>query len=147
MKQTLTVALALVVAGTLAVAQNTRDPQLLFKAAQHTEEVQGDLKAAIAQYQQVVATGNRALAAQALLRIAACYEKLGNAEARTVYERVVREYADQTGSAAVAQARLSGTANAEPPRGVTLRRVWDGRATGLTAAVLTRVSGDGRRLS
>ena len=105
MKQILTVALALVVAGTLVVAQNARDPQVLFKAAQHTEEVQGDLKAAIAQYQQVVTTGNRALAAQALLRMAACYEKLGG-ESRPIYERVVRDYEDQVHSAAMARKRL-----------------------------------------
>ena len=101
MKQILTVALALVVAGTLVVAQNARDPQVLFKAAQHTEDVQGDLKAAIAQYQQVVAAGHRALAAQALIRMAACYEKLGGGESRPLYERVVRDYADQRGPVAV----------------------------------------------
>ena len=106
MKQILTVALALVVAGTLVVAQNARDPQVLFKAAQHTEEVQGDLKAAIAQYQQVVAAGHRALAAQALIRMAACYEKLGGGESRPLYERVVREFADQKDAAAVARERL-----------------------------------------
>ena len=106
MKQMLTVALALVVAGTLVVAQNARDPQVLFKAAQHTEEVQGDLKAAIAQYQHVVAAGNRALAAQALLRMAACYEKLGGGQSRAIYQRVVRDYADQQDPVAVARERL-----------------------------------------
>ena len=103
MKQILTVALALVVAGTLVVAQNARDPEVLFKAAQHTEEVQGNLKAAIAQYQLVVAAGNRALAAQALIRMAACYEKLGGGESRPLYERVVREFADQKDASAVAR--------------------------------------------
>ena len=146
MKQILTVALTLVVAGTLVVAQNPRDPQVLFKAAQHTEEVQGDLKAAIAQYQLVVAAGNRALAAQALLRMAACYDKLGGTESRAIYERVAREYADQREAVAIAQARLGG-AGRTAQKSITLRRVWDGRASESTAAVLTTVSRDGRRLA
>ena len=41
---------ALAVWGTLVLAQGARSPEALFKAAQHTEEVQGDLKTAIEQY-------------------------------------------------------------------------------------------------
>ena len=141
MKQILTVALALVVAGTLVVAQNPRDPQVLFKAAQHTEEVQGDLKAAIAQYQLVVAAGNRALAAQALLRMAACYGKLGDSEARTVYERVVREYADQKDAVVLAQAGLGGTSAVGQTRGD--RAVW----TGPDVDLFGTTSPDGRFLT
>ncbi len=140
MKQMLTVALALVVAGTLVVAQNPRDPQVLFKAAQHTEEVQGDLKAAIAQYQLVVAAGNRGLAAQALLRMAACYEKLGG-ESRSVYERVVREYADQKDAVALARAGLGGTNAVGQTRGD--RAVW----TGPYVDIYGQVSSDGRFIS
>ena len=128
MKQILTVALALVVAGTLVVAQNARDPQVLFKAAQHTEDVQGDLKAAIAQYQQVVAAGHRALAAQALIRMAACYEKLGGGESRPLHERVVRDYADQRGPVAVARERLAVDGSRETPAAVrTIDISADGR--------------------
>ncbi len=141
MKQILTVALALVVAGTLVVAQNARDPEVLFKAAQHTEEVQGNLKAAIAQYQLVVAAGNRGLAAQALLRMAACYGKLGDAEARPVYERVVREYADQKDAVALARAGLGGTSAVGQTRGD--RAVW----TGPYVDLFGQVSADGRFIS
>jgi len=45
----------------------------------------------------------RATVATALLRMGQCHEKLGNAEARTAYERLVRDYADQ--GEIVAQAR------------------------------------------
>jgi Tol biopolymer transport system component len=36
---------------------------------------------------------------------------------------------------------------ADQQRGLALRRVWDGHASGLTAAVLTTIAGDGRRLA
>ena len=108
--------------------------------------VTGDLRAAIEGYQQIVARAgaDRAIAAQALLRMAACYEKLGASEARTVYERVVREYADQKEAVVAAQARLGGAVRAEPQKSLTLRKVWDGRAAGMTAVGLTSVSDDGR---
>ena len=53
---------------------------------------------------------DRAVAAQALLRMGQCYEKLGaaeSAEARKAYGRVVVEFADQPPIAAQAKARLA----------------------------------------
>jgi hypothetical protein len=35
------------------------------------------------------------MAAKALIRMAECYQRLGDAQARKVYERVLVEYADQ----------------------------------------------------
>jgi WD40 repeat protein len=57
---------------------------------------------------------DRSLAAKALVRIGQCYEKLGDAESRKIYERVVREYADQKEATAAERAALGG-----PPRGAT----------------------------
>src|SRR5258708_29359484 len=95
MKQTLLVANLMLAAALLATAQKT--PESMLGAALHQEEVQGDLKGAIAAYQKVVAAPgvSRKIAAEALVRMGQCYEKLGDAESRKAYERVLREYADQ----------------------------------------------------
>ena len=46
------------------------------------------------------------LAAQALVQMAECYQKLGDAESRKIYEQPVRDYIYQNESVAVARARL-----------------------------------------
>ena len=131
----LTLALTLFAAGAVVTAQSARSAEVLFKAAQNTEEVQGDLKGAIDAYKKAVAAAgaNRSLAAQALVRMAQCYQKLGDAEAQRVYERVVRDYAEQRDAVAVARSRLGGkpltnSRRHHPPK------VWDGQTWGLPAA-------------
>src|ERR1043166_6197135 len=86
-------------------------PELELKAAMHKEQVQGDLKGAIAAYQKIVEQHgkNRALVAKALLQMAECHQKLGDAESRKIYERVVRDYADQNEAVAAARARLGNS--------------------------------------
>jgi hypothetical protein len=136
------------IAGGMVHAQSPRSAEVQMKTAQHKAEVEGDLKGAIEQYKRIVAAAgnNRALAAQALVAMADCYQKLGDAEAQRVYQRIVRDYSDQKDTAALARSRLGGVATTQPLKGITLRRVWDGRATDLTAAVVTRVSADGRHV-
>ena len=58
--------------------------EALLGAALHQEEVEGNLDAAIATYQELLARPGTspALAANALVRMAACYETLGRPEAR-----------------------------------------------------------------
>src|SRR5260221_14505159 len=109
MKQTLLVANLMLSAALLAAAQKT--PESMLGAALHQEEVQGDLKGAIAAYQKVVSTSgvSRKTAAEALVHMGQCYEKLGDVESRKAYERVVREYAEQKEAAALARARLRRT--------------------------------------
>ena len=69
----------------------SEDPAVLLRAAIEKEEVDGDLEAAIEQYKRVItlAGQNRAVVAQALLRLGGCHERLGHAEARKAYERFV----------------------------------------------------------
>ncbi|HUE88253.1 MAG TPA: hypothetical protein VMO26_19430, partial [Vicinamibacterales bacterium] len=59
----------------------------------------------------------------------ACYEKMGRGEARTTYERVLRDYADQPGAVRIARAKLqelTGPAPAGPTAvGPTYRMVLD----------------------
>ena len=71
-----------VVAAT-AVQQSGSD---LFQQALLKERADGELEEAIAIYRRVLdaAPDDRTLAAQALVRIGACYEKLGMPEAREI---------------------------------------------------------------
>src|SRR5687768_16683983 len=96
----------------LALAQAPRSIEAQFKAAQHAEEVEGDIKKAIQQYRQIALGGDRAVVVRALIRMADCYQKLGDAEARNIYERIVRDYADQKEAAVLARARLGSAARA-----------------------------------
>ena len=121
-------------------AQRTDHPEELLHAAMHKEVVVGDLQGAMADYQRVASNpaASRAIAAQALVRLAGIYETVGNAEARTVFEDVVRRFGDQPAVVAVAQASLARTAASGPTR----RRLTD--APGLRGV---SISPDGRFLS
>ena len=148
MKRLITLLLAFgITATTLVFAQAPRSIEAQFKAAQHAEEVEGDLKKAIEQYRQIALGGDRAVVVRALMRMAECYQKLGDAESRNIYERIVHHYSDQKAAAVLAQARLDSATRAGQPKGITLRKAWDGQTAGSPAArVLTSVSADGRRL-
>jgi len=117
------IALAATIAG--AASRAAQDAERQLKAAMNTELVDGNLKLAIEQYKKVAESGNRALAAQALLRMAECYQKLGDAEAQTIYERLVRDYGDQKDAAASARARLGATRSDTRVKGD--RSIWTGR--------------------
>ncbi len=100
----------------------------LFQQALRTERVSGDLEAAIRLYEQVVDTGDRALGARALVRIAKSYEKLGRQGARDAYDRIIREFGDQTEQVALARERLAALerlaeAQGAEPRGITTRQL------------------------
>jgi Tol biopolymer transport system component len=132
---------ALVASTWLAAAgDKAQDAERLLKTGTNTELVDGNLKVAIEQYKKVVAIGDHATAAKALLRMAECYEKLGDVEARKIYEQVVRDYAEQTGPVAVARARLGVPAGTTFARGIGDRAVW----TGSKVDLFGRVSADGR---
>jgi len=117
------------VAAPIALSQRASRAELRFQEAHRKETIDGDLKSAIELYRRVIgeAGGNRLIAAQALVRMGQCYEKLGDAEARKAYERVVREFSDQAEPAGLARERLGalvGTAASPPAGGVTQRLVW-----------------------
>jgi Tol biopolymer transport system component len=130
--------LALVLAGSslwlLASAARepaAQDPEVQFQRAVQLETIQGDLNAAIDLYKQVISSNgnNRAVAAQALLRLGGCYEKQGNAEAAKAYERLLRDYADQAEQAREARSRLaalSGPSGDGTESTLVTRLVWEG---------------------
>ena len=114
-------------AGQNALAQSGYD---LFQKGLVQERTEGDLDEAIRLYKQIVEDfkDDRTLVAKALVQMGGCYEKLGTAEARTAYERVVREYSDQPESSKVARERLSdiigGASGATGRSEVAMRRIW-----------------------
>src|SRR3954468_9852914 len=90
-----------------SVAVNAADtPEVALRAAIQKEVVDGDLTGAIRLYKGLGQSGNREVAAQALLHMGRCYERLGSLESAKVYQRIVREFADQKGAAQEARDRL-----------------------------------------
>lgn len=119
--------LAACVAGAAASAgTQARDaaPHVALQAAIKAETIDGDLKKAIALFEALAGAKDRRVAAQALLGAGRCYEKLGAAEARRAYERLVRDFADQQDSVAQARARIAAL-DAARVRTVATRRVGD----------------------
>ena len=117
--------LTVFLAALLAAGQKNDQAELALRAAIKTETVDGNLKDAIEQYKQIAALpgAGRATVATALLRMGQCHEKLGNAEARTAYERVVRDFADQAGIVAQARMRLAALIGSGGTGGLATRRV------------------------
>ncbi len=96
--------LMLAVLAIAAAGQGSNQAEVQLQAAIKAEVFDGNLKAAIERYQQIVTTfaDDRPVVAKALVRMGQCYERLGDAqarEARKAYERVVREFADGTSEA------------------------------------------------
>jgi Tol biopolymer transport system component len=85
------------------------DPGVQLRAAIEKEEVVGDLEGAMTLYRQIIAANskNRPVTAKAMLRLAGCYEKLGQTEARKLYERLLAEFSDQAQETAAARDRLA----------------------------------------
>ena len=107
--------------------QSGAQAEKLLASAEHKATVDGNLRAAIDDYKKALnaAGGNRTLAARALLRMAECHQKLGEAEAQVIYARLVREFPDQNDAVVVARARL---ANPRAAARVTNDwSVWAGR--------------------
>jgi WD40 repeat protein len=110
----------------VALAFPQAAPETELKAADHKAQVQGDLKGAIEAYRQILAkhSRNRAVAARAMLAMAECHEKLGQAEARKLYEEIARTYGDQSAVAAQARTRLAALGGGAPGE-TRARLVWD----------------------
>src|SRR5688572_24485920 len=86
----------------------------------------GDSKAAIAEYRRIAdrAGSNKAVGAQALLKLAEAHHKAGDAEANKVYEQIVARFGDQVEIAAIARGRLGNESRAARGAAPSLRQVW-----------------------
>ena len=138
----LAVVLLAFVSTSLPRAQTPDSAEHMLEAARQMELIDGDLDAAIEQYEEIVSRHpeRRAIVAQALLRMGSAYEKLGQVRsAREEYERLVRHYPDQVEAVAAAQTRLEPPASPMTVR--ELRRTNDGQPGGQAGFV---VSADGQ---
>ena len=144
-------AVIIVMAGLLfaaTAAQKENRAEVALRAAMDKEIVDGDLKAAIEMYKRIVANpvGNRAVAAKALLLMGECYEKLGRADARSAYERLVREFVDQPEQVETARAKLAALGESRSKvagSAMAVRRIWTGPEVDVAGAV----SPDGKYLT
>ncbi len=131
-----------------AGARQNGEAEVLLQAAMQRELVEGELEQAIELY-RAIADGhgnNHAVAARALLYMGRSYEKLNSAEARNAYQRVVRDYADQSEMAGEARQRLAALAEnaaAMSQSGIVARQLWAG---GGEVDVTATPSPDGRYL-
>lgn len=100
---------ALLLVFSVAAGQEDESAEVQLRAALHKELVEGDLSGAIELYQKVVSNPNagRATIARALLQIGLCYEKLGDAQARPVYRKLIDGYPEQLREVDVARRRLA----------------------------------------
>ena len=127
------------------VAQKNDPAAVMLRTAIDKAQVDGDLSGAIKQYQRIVDTfakTDRAIVATALVRMAECYQKLGDAQAKTHYERVVREFADQKEAVTLALARLGAKPAALASSGDRVVKAGDTITYGEG-----RISPDGRLIS
>src|SRR5258708_19373060 len=97
-----------VMAAILAAGAQNNEAEGQLKAAINAELVNGDLKAAIKQYGEIAAKykNDRAVTAMALVHMGECYEKLGDAQSRRSYQRVLRDYPDPTESSVLSRSLL-----------------------------------------
>jgi Tol biopolymer transport system component len=97
----------------------------LYQSALYKEEIEGELDAAIKIYETVIRQypENRPFAAKALLHSGICKERLGMKEAQKAYERVVRDYTDQSDIVDQAKMRLAVLGSPGEKKGFLTRRI------------------------
>ncbi len=133
-----------------ALAQRAKEAETLFHRGVHFEEVRGELKEAIAIFEQLVKDypENRPLAAKAYYHLGICYEKLGRTQAADAFKAIVEKYPDQTETVRLAREKLSLLAKPEAAleevsQELKISLVWQGEGMDSTG----EISPDGKYLS
>jgi phosphoserine phosphatase RsbU/P len=130
----------------LAGATQSADVQL--RAAQQKETVEGDLHAAIAMYRKIADDRSTPpeVAARALVRLGRCYQRMGSAEARKAFERVVAQFGSQTSAVAEAKQLLASIENhgaAKQEDGLVVRKL----KAGIRDFYSATITSDGKYMS
>ena len=130
----------------MPTGEQSGSAQAALESARKTAVVDGNLPAAIKQYQAIVdryAKTDRAAAAEALLRMATCRLRQGDAQAaQGIYAQIVREYGDLS-VAAEARTQLAVTTRTASNAQKSGRVLW----TPTQRTTIGSVSPDGRYLS
>ena len=142
--------IALAALSITAFAQRDKEAETLFHRGVHFEEVRGELKEAIAIYEEIVKKypENRPVAANAYYHLGLCYQKLGRTQAAEAFQKVVEKYPDQAEIVLLAKEKLSLLARAETrgektDEGLKISLVW--QDTGMDST--GEISPDGKYLS
>jgi Tol biopolymer transport system component len=116
-----------------AQVENNRQAEMLLQEAHHRALVDGDLEQAIELCKKILTehSGNRAVAAKALVQMGGCYEKLGQAEAQKAYQRIIQEFAEQQRQVAIAKKRLVAMEQDNGKSEVTVRQIWSFKEPGV----------------
>ena len=125
----------------ILIAQDRNQANKLQEAINFME-TKGNYPAAILLFEEVAKGPDRSLAARSLLYVGLCYEKLDKNEARKAYQRVIREFEDQTVVVAEARARLSALNQAKASTAMVVRLFWAGPELFFS----TSLSTDGRNI-
>jgi outer membrane protein assembly factor BamD (BamD/ComL family) len=102
------VAAIVVLVAFCAVPAYAQSAAELYERALVRERAEGNLKGAMLLYEKIIKEfpAKRDVAAKALLQLGTGYEKLGQPEkAATYYDRLIRDYPDQTHMVSEAQSR------------------------------------------
>jgi Tol biopolymer transport system component len=109
------------IGGTPTAAASQRSADARLQEAMNVELVAGEVSRAIVLYRQIIDQhpGDRRTVARALASLGRSFEKTGSADARSTYQRIVRDYADQAEPLRFARERLqvlgAGEADAARP--------------------------------
>jgi Tol biopolymer transport system component len=106
----LVIGMAAIVCAALAL-QNSSQHKVLFEKAKFTMETKGDLKGAIALFEEIIKKypNEREYAARSLYLMGTCYERLGERQtqqAQAAFQRIVHDYPDQTAEVNLAKEKL-----------------------------------------
>lgn len=130
----------------MVLAAQPRTPTQQFQEAISLMETRGDYPAAIRLFEEIAKGSDRRLAARSLLYVGLCYEKLQRAEATKAYQRILRDFAEQTTLVDQARERLAALGARPGPAsagGMVVRRV----SASVKLSGLDGVSRDGRYVS
>lgn len=146
---TLCAGVSLLAAITIHATQQTSSAKVMLEAAKKKQLIDGDLKGAIEQYKAIVSKfkNDRASVADALIRMADLYQRLGDAESRKIYEQVVRDYAEQVEAVAVARKFLARDVATDMQVIMSNRRLWRPQSFSSDFITGATISPDGRFLS
>lgn len=133
MRRLVPAAILMAVLTTMAGATQVTPAQMALEAARRVEVVDGDLRGAIQKYRAIVLQyeeTERTVAATALLRMGACFQRLNNQQAGPIYNRVVRDFGDQPAVVSEARRMLAtlSTQAAGEPDGLVCPQCGDGGA-------------------
>lgn len=107
----------LVLVGVVGAIALAKSASVLLREGLYSEEVEGDLDAAIGVYKQIIADASapREQVAQALYRLGMCHMKRkDDAEATAAFRRLATEYSDQTQLIEKVKPLLEELGNADP---------------------------------